>query len=56
MAQRRTGCERLLGWPRDNGFRRIEDAGVQVTTANNASALAHKDIATAFVKPAAAPK
>jgi hypothetical protein len=33
-----------------------EDAGVHVSTANNAIALAQKDIATASVKPAAAPK
>jgi hypothetical protein len=33
-----------------------EDAGAHVTTANNAIALAQKDILTAFVAPAAAPK
>jgi hypothetical protein len=33
-----------------------EDAGAHVTTANNAIALAQKDILTGFVAPAAAPK
>ena len=33
-----------------------EDAGTHVTTANNAIALAQKDLVAAFVKPAAAPK
>jgi hypothetical protein len=33
-----------------------EDAGARVTTANNAIALAQKDIVTAFAKPVAASK
>jgi hypothetical protein len=33
-----------------------EDAGARMTTANNAIALAQKEIVTAFVKPAAAPQ
>jgi hypothetical protein len=33
-----------------------EDAGAHVTTANNAIALAQKDIVTAFARPVAAPK